>query len=83
TDGELEAKPWSRPAYRLAMDSFFKILRAREGLVRLNIEIRRTVTWISDEDEFLRRQEEELENSGESVMAILVRKYRLERARCD
>ncbi|KAJ7718379.1 hypothetical protein B0H14DRAFT_2643352 [Mycena olivaceomarginata] len=32
TDGELLNKPWSRPAYRLAMDSYFKILHAREEI---------------------------------------------------
>ncbi|KAJ7786908.1 hypothetical protein B0H14DRAFT_2400086, partial [Mycena olivaceomarginata] len=74
TDGELLNKPWSRPAYRLAMDSYFKILRAREEIVRLNIEIRRLVTWINDEDQFLRNRELELVESGDSKMAVLVRR---------
>jgi hypothetical protein len=83
TDGELLNKPWSRPAYRLAMDSYFKILRAREEIVRLNIEIRRLVTWINDEDQFLRNRELELVESGDSKMAVLVRRYRMERGRSD
>ncbi|KAJ7789709.1 hypothetical protein B0H14DRAFT_3094867 [Mycena olivaceomarginata] len=30
TRAEVQSKPWTRPAYRLAMDRYFKILRARE-----------------------------------------------------
>ncbi|KAJ7017031.1 hypothetical protein C8F04DRAFT_1201162 [Mycena alexandri] len=80
TDGELLDKPWTRPAYRLAMDRYFKIIRAKEEIKRLNVEIRRFVTWMSDEDRFLRRQEEEAESPGE---AALIRKHRMERGRFD
>lgn len=83
TDGELLDKPWSRPANRLAMDSYFKIERAREEIQRLNIEIRRLVTWINDEDQFLRKRESELVEAGDTEMAVLVRRYRLERGRSD
>ncbi|KAJ7734621.1 hypothetical protein B0H16DRAFT_1577580 [Mycena metata] len=84
TDGELNEKPWTtRPACRLAMTMHFKIVRAREEIVRLNVEIRRLVTWISDEDEFLRGKEAEARESGRKHMAVLIRTYRLERARSD
>ncbi|KAJ7339791.1 hypothetical protein DFH08DRAFT_963839 [Mycena albidolilacea] len=83
TDGELLNKPWSQPAYYLAMDSYFKILRAREEIVRLNIEICRLVTWINNEDRFLWNCELELVESGDSKMAVLVRRYWMERGRSD
>ncbi|KAJ7678318.1 hypothetical protein DFH06DRAFT_1121808 [Mycena polygramma] len=83
TDGELNSKPWTKPACRLAMDSYFKILRAREEIKRLNVEIQRVVSWINDEDEFLRRREQELRDKGDINMAVLVKKYRRERARFD
>ncbi|KAJ7727400.1 hypothetical protein B0H16DRAFT_1779478 [Mycena metata] len=83
TDGELNEKPWTRPACRLAMTMYFKIVRAREEIVRLNVEIRRLVTWISDEDEFLRGKEAEAREFGRTHMAVLIRTYRLERARSD
>ncbi|KAJ7182559.1 hypothetical protein C8R43DRAFT_829619, partial [Mycena crocata] len=67
----------------LAMDNYFKICRAHEEIVRLNIEIRWVVTWIEDEDEFLQRRERELEESNTPEMAILVQRYRCERARFD
>ncbi|KAJ7681542.1 hypothetical protein B0H14DRAFT_3101747 [Mycena olivaceomarginata] len=45
TRAEVQSRPWTRPAYRLAMDTYFKIERAREEIIRLNIEIRRMMTW--------------------------------------
>ncbi|KAJ7718976.1 hypothetical protein B0H14DRAFT_3098641 [Mycena olivaceomarginata] len=39
TRTEVQSRPWTRPAYRLAMDRYFKILRAREEIKRLNVEI--------------------------------------------
>ncbi|KAJ7179809.1 hypothetical protein C8R43DRAFT_1117160 [Mycena crocata] len=36
TRAEVRQCPWTRPAYRLAMDRYFKILRAREEIKRLN-----------------------------------------------
>jgi hypothetical protein len=50
TRAEVQSRPWTRPAYRLAMDRYFKTLHAREEIKRLNIEIQRVVTWIRDED---------------------------------
>ncbi|KAJ7742916.1 hypothetical protein B0H14DRAFT_2637597 [Mycena olivaceomarginata] len=56
------------------MDSYFKILRAWEEIVCLNIEIRRLVPWINDEDQFLRNHKLELVESRGSKMAVLVRR---------
>lgn len=92
TRAEVQARPWTRPAYRLAMDKYFKILRAREEIQRLNVEIPRVVTWIYDEDRFLRKMERNLRETGgkseEEVdadiqMAVQVRLYRQRRGRFD
>ncbi|KAJ7790236.1 hypothetical protein B0H14DRAFT_3094724 [Mycena olivaceomarginata] len=40
TTDSISSRPWTRRSYRLAMDSYFKILRAREEIQRLNIEIK-------------------------------------------
>ncbi|KAJ7894664.1 hypothetical protein B0H14DRAFT_3854252 [Mycena olivaceomarginata] len=61
TRAEVQSHPWTRPAYQLAMDRYFKILRAREEIKRVNVEIPRMVTWIRDEYKVLRRKEQELE----------------------
>ncbi|KAJ7429411.1 hypothetical protein B0H11DRAFT_2409247 [Mycena galericulata] len=60
TRAEVQSRPWTRPAYRLSMDRYFKILRAREEIKRLNVEIPRVVTWIRDENRVLRKKEAEL-----------------------
>ncbi|KAJ7844349.1 hypothetical protein B0H14DRAFT_2160591, partial [Mycena olivaceomarginata] len=46
TRAEVQSRPWTRPAYRLAMDTYFKIERPREELVWLNIEIHRMMTLL-------------------------------------
>ncbi|KAJ7697141.1 hypothetical protein B0H17DRAFT_928566, partial [Mycena rosella] len=82
-DAKLEAKLWTRPACRHAMDKYFRLLQAKEEIVRLNVEIRRLVTWISDEDDFLQRHEAELEEAGDHDSAVLVCQYRAQRGRAD
>ncbi|KAJ7697754.1 hypothetical protein B0H14DRAFT_3529204 [Mycena olivaceomarginata] len=92
TRAEIQSRPWTRPAYLLAMDRYFKILRAREEIRRLNVEIPRVVTWICNENRVLRRKEAEL-NSAEGKteeeagadrgMAVQVRLYRERRGRFD
>lgn len=57
TREDIRLRPWAKPAARLTMDSFFKIERAREEIERLNIEIRRVITHMRDEDKFLQRKE--------------------------
>ncbi|KAJ7336988.1 hypothetical protein DFH08DRAFT_706012 [Mycena albidolilacea] len=64
TCAEVQSKPPSRPAYRLAIDWYFKTLRAREEIKCLNIEIRRVVTWIRDENRFFAEDGEGLERHG-------------------
>ena len=39
TRQDIRKRPWATPAARLTMDSYFKILRAKEEIVRLNVEI--------------------------------------------
>jgi hypothetical protein len=46
TRQDIRSKPWATPAGRFAMDLHFKILRAHEEIDRLDIEIRRFVTFI-------------------------------------
>ncbi|KAF8166410.1 hypothetical protein K438DRAFT_1775096 [Mycena galopus ATCC 62051] len=89
---EVQSRPWTRPAYRLAMDTHFKIERAREEIARLNIEIRRLVTWIRDEGRFLHDQEASLHSSegkteeqaeADLLLAVQMRVYRGQRSRFD
>ncbi|KAF8190249.1 hypothetical protein K438DRAFT_1907156 [Mycena galopus ATCC 62051] len=44
TRDSIWSRPWTCRNYCLEMDSYFKILRAREEIKRLNIEIRRVIS---------------------------------------
>ncbi|KAG1895322.1 uncharacterized protein F5891DRAFT_960402 [Suillus fuscotomentosus] len=46
---DIQDKDWARPAHREATTKYFKLCRAREEIIRLNIEIRRLRTAIHDE----------------------------------
>ncbi|KAJ6470477.1 hypothetical protein C8R45DRAFT_1055093 [Mycena sanguinolenta] len=92
TREEVRSRPWTRPAYRLAMDRYFKIVRAREEIKRLNVEIPRVITWIRDENRFLRKMEgnlrategkTEVEIDADTQMAVQIRLYRQQRGRFD
>ena len=53
TNRAILEKPWSRPTARNAMNTYFKICRAREEIIRLNVETRRLLTFMEDEERFL------------------------------
>ncbi|KAG2362677.1 hypothetical protein BDR07DRAFT_1451032 [Suillus spraguei] len=57
---DISSLPWSSPAARSAMDLYFKMCRACEEICRLNIEVRRLVTYIRDEDKYLRECKDRL-----------------------
>jgi hypothetical protein len=57
---DIRDRPWSTPAARQAMDSYFKLLRAEEEISRLNVEIPRFLTFMRDEDSYLRSKENEV-----------------------
>lgn len=60
TRQDIRSRPWATPAARQAMDSYFKLLRAEEEITRLNIEIRRLLTFMHDEDVELHSKEKEV-----------------------
>lgn len=64
------------------MDTYFKIERAKEEIKRLNVEIRRLVTYIVDEQAFLLKKAEEISQT-DPYLAHQVGIYRLERGRFD
>ncbi|KAF7342695.1 hypothetical protein MSAN_02027400 [Mycena sanguinolenta] len=67
TQDGIQSKPWTRRSYRVAMDRYFKILRAKEEIKRLDIEIKCVVTWIEDEDWFLRKKEAEHQDTNPAL----------------
>ncbi|KAJ6547650.1 hypothetical protein B0H19DRAFT_1212174 [Mycena capillaripes] len=78
---DIRQEPWASPAGRTAMDQHFKLLRADEEIQRLNVEIRRLVTYMRDEQEFLAREEGRLREEGDNAIAHQVGLLRMERGR--
>jgi hypothetical protein len=77
---DVRDRPWSKPAFRVMIDKYFKLERAREEIQRLNIEIPRVITYIRDEGAFLKLKELEWMEKN-PVMAHQIRNHRQERAR--
>jgi hypothetical protein len=75
---DIRKRPWAQPANRILMDEYFKIERAHEEVIRLNIEIKRIVTHIQDEENHLREAEE---NAETPTLGYFIQQYRLERTR--
>ncbi|KAJ7768412.1 hypothetical protein B0H16DRAFT_1307963 [Mycena metata] len=78
---DIRMYPWAKPSGRIAMDQYFKIERANEEIIRLNIEVRRVITHIHDEAAFLRRAEVAVREKQGKVLAHQVFKYRMLRGR--
>jgi hypothetical protein len=77
---DIREKPWAQPAGRLAMDKYFKTQRAHEEVARLNVEIRRLLTYICDEESELWQKEHELSVSS-PALSIQISRYRQDRER--
>jgi hypothetical protein len=80
---DIRKEPWALPSGRVAMDKHFDLLRADEELVRLDIEIKRLITHMRDEDLFLRWKEDVIREGGDEALAFQVAQYRMERGRFD
>ncbi|KAJ7671816.1 hypothetical protein B0H14DRAFT_3538139 [Mycena olivaceomarginata] len=80
-DGNARLRPWAIPAARILLDAYFKIERAEE-IDRLNVEIKRFVTYIGDEKAFLDGKVIEVE-ARDPHLAFFVREYQSRRGRFD
>ncbi|KAJ7435593.1 hypothetical protein B0H11DRAFT_1755896 [Mycena galericulata] len=77
-----DIRDWATPAARLLLDSYFKIERAGEEIDWCNVEIRRVITHIRDETDFLVSKAAELDATN-PTMAYFVKAYRWQRGRFD
>ncbi|KAF8133486.1 hypothetical protein K438DRAFT_1507353, partial [Mycena galopus ATCC 62051] len=82
-DANAKLRPWASPAARLILDTYFKMQRAKEEIDRLNVEIKRFVTYIQDEKEFLDCKAKEVEDRGDDDLAYFIREYQWRRGRFD
>ncbi|KAJ7321591.1 hypothetical protein DFH08DRAFT_917231 [Mycena albidolilacea] len=82
TRDSVQSQPWTRRNYRFAMDSYCMILHACKEIKRLNIEMKRVVTWIDNEDLFFQKKEEEYKESN-PALAFQISVYCQQRAHSD
>jgi hypothetical protein len=68
---------WSRPVNRRCVEVWQKIERAKEEVVRLNVEIRRVRTHIRDEEEFLSRRYDAIKTLQPDLAHALLTRMRL------
>lgn len=80
TRQDVRTRPWAKPAARLAIDQWHKLLRAEEEICRLNVEIARFQTYLHDEEDFLRLKEAEISRTDPGL-GRQVWVHRMERAR--
>jgi hypothetical protein len=80
TRADVSQQPWSSAAACSAMDLYFKMCRAREEIQRLNVEVRRLVTYIRDEDKYLRMCEDQLKVTSPAI-ALQIAMHRNTRGR--
>ncbi|QRW09387.1 hypothetical protein RhiLY_08386 [Ceratobasidium sp. AG-Ba] len=60
-------QPWTLPLNRQAVNQYHRLLRAEEEIARLNIEIRRLATFISDEESSLPLAVEKIRNANSAL----------------
>jgi hypothetical protein len=68
---EILTKPWTNPTHREMAVKHFKVLRAREEIIRLNIEIFRLQAWVDTEDTDMEQAAADLESTNSPLAAQL------------
>ncbi|RXW12877.1 hypothetical protein EST38_g12976 [Candolleomyces aberdarensis] len=80
TRQDIRQRMWAQPLMRMLMDQYFKTERARKEIRRLNVEIKRVITHIQDEENFLRGMQDYVAQSDQ-ILAFHVGRYREHRTR--
>ncbi|KAK7063342.1 hypothetical protein R3P38DRAFT_2756286 [Favolaschia claudopus] len=78
--GHIVSHAWATPAARTLLDSYHKLKRAKEEIQRLNIEIKRFVTYMDDEKELLLKTRREVEQDN-PILAFFIRRHGHQRGR--
>ncbi|KAK0489884.1 hypothetical protein EDD18DRAFT_1311113 [Armillaria luteobubalina] len=68
-------RKWATPAGHQAMDTYFKIRRAKEEIKCLNIEIRQVITYMHIEDVHLHQHEAAIADT-DAALALQIAAYR-------
>ncbi|KAJ3990925.1 hypothetical protein F5050DRAFT_1802258 [Lentinula boryana] len=73
-------KTWAKPAVREAMSELFKLIQAEEEIHRLNMEIKRLITYMKEEEEYVSLVATSVQETN-PLLAYQIRRYRDERCR--
>ncbi|KAI6156953.1 hypothetical protein BKA82DRAFT_4325550 [Pisolithus tinctorius] len=73
---DVSQQPWATPAGHSAMDHYFKLLRAREEIERLEVEARRLLMYLRDKERFLDESKQQV-RALHPPLAHQIARYRL------
>jgi hypothetical protein len=68
-------KPWAQPANREMLIKYFKVLRSKEEITRLNVEIRRLAAWVDQDEKDIATAEEIFRETGPDGLAAETRLF--------
>lgn len=80
TRTDIRDKIWAKPAVRKAMSELFKLIRAGEEINRLHVEIKRLITYMKEEEEYIPAVARKVQASN-PALAYQIQRYGNERGR--
>lgn len=73
---DIRARPWTNPAMRTIIEKYYRHVRAKEEIARLNVEIRRLNTWMRDDEAGMKKTLEELKTTKSPLTYELSKRLR-------
>ncbi|KAL0061720.1 hypothetical protein AAF712_011437 [Marasmius tenuissimus] len=80
TDVDIRQLAWAKPSHRFLTQLYFDIKRAREEIVRLNVEIKRKITSMLDDSADYYWAEHRAMQAGDTDLAVLLGRERHKRS---
>jgi hypothetical protein len=76
-------KPWAQPANREMSMTYFKVVRSKEEIIRLNVEIHRLAAWVDYDEKQIVEAEEKFQDASSDGLAAEMRLLYAERHRVN
>lgn len=76
TRQDVRSRPWARPGMRILLQEYHRCLRAREEIIRLNLEIRRVRQWVRTDEASLMSAIHATTESGDAGLAYELKRRR-------
>lgn len=75
TRNAITEKPWAVPANRIARDAWFKCERAKEEIVRVEVEVARLRSWLEKEESLFSETWKTLSETDKDLAGELSRRF--------